>query len=124
MPQYAKYTFFEAATQHGYVEALMAPRTEKSRHIRQIIIDPSRGRVYQLYRVADPSKPVFEFVIPERYTNESNFMWREKTRKALEGEWKKFVKAREAKRLGIGEDTTGRSGSTLSSPIVSSTDAP
>lgn len=118
-PRYARYTFFEAATQHGYVQALMAPRMEKSRHNHQIIIDPTRGRVFQLFRVADPSTPVFEFVIPERLTTESNLMWRQKTAKALEGQWNKFKRPRE-----IGPGTQVSSGSTGSPITASSTDAP
>lgn len=84
---YAKYTFFEAATQHGYVLSLMAPRIHKSSHSYQIIIDPSRGRVFQVFRTQYPDVPYFEFVIPERMTTESTLMWRDKTKKALDVEW-------------------------------------
>lgn len=131
MAQYARYTFLEAATQHGYVSALMAPRTEKSRHIQQIIIDPSRGRVYQLFRVSNTEVPIFEFVIPERLTTESTLMWRAKTKKALEGAWKQYEREREAKKAGTGVPSTGTgkgtkdgSDSTDWSLFASSTAAP
>lgn len=118
-PRYARYTFFEAATQHGYVQALMAPRLEKSRYFSQIIIDPKRGRVWQTFKVANPEKVVFEFIIPERLTTESNLMWRQKTAKALEGQWNTFKRPKE---IGLG--TQGSSGSTSSPITASSTDAP
>lgn len=115
---YAKFTFFEAATQHGYVMSLMADRVQKSRDFHQIIIDPQRGRVFQLFKSRDPETPFFEYVIPERLTTESNFMWRAKVKGELDKAWERMKRARS------GGATTEASESQPLSPSASSTDAP
>ena len=121
----AKYTFMEAATQHGYLVALMAPRLSKSRDFYRIIIDQNRGRVFQLYKTSRPDVPVFEFVIPERDTSESTMMWRDKCKKMLDKAWKGYQKDRaEQREARYGAATSGPSPSPLSSHTASSTDAP
>ena len=121
----AKYTFMEAATQHGYLVALMAPRMSKSRDFYRIIIDSERGRVFQLYKTSRPDVPVFEFVIPERDTSESTLMWRDKCKKMLDKAWKGYQKGREEARIArFGGPTPEPSVSTPLSPTASSTDAP
>lgn len=117
---YAKYTFFEAATQHGYIVALMSGRLAKSREFYQIIIDPTRGRVFQVFKSTNPEVPFFEFVIPERETTESTKMWEAKAKKALDGEWGRYLKAKG--QFGVG--TTVPPSSEPSNPPVSSTGAP
>lgn len=121
----AKYTFMEAATQHGYLVALMAPRMSKSRDFYRIVIDQTRGRVFQLFKTSRPDTPVFEFVIPERDTRESTLMWRDKCKKMLDGEWKRYQRDRVAQREArFGELGSGPSPSPALSPTASSTDAP
>lgn len=120
----AKYTFFEAATQHGYIVALMAPRMSKSREFYRIVIDRERGRVFQLYKVSRPDAPVFEFIIPERDTTESTLMWREKAKRGLDKAWKEYQRTKvEQKEARSGAATPGPSSSTPSKIESSSTDA-
>jgi hypothetical protein len=121
----AKYTFMEAATQHGYLVALMAPRMSKSRDFYRIVIDQGRGRVFQLYKTTRPDVPAFEFVIPERDSSESTLMWRDKCKKMLDKAWKGHQKALEERREArFGAAISAPSPSELSSPSASSTDAP
>jgi hypothetical protein len=119
---YAKYTFFEAATQHGFIMACVGGRVARSREFCQIIIDPSRGRVFQAFKTARPDSPYLEFVIPERETTESTKMWERRAQKAVEDAWKKYERERVAARSI--RDTTAPSASPPSPSTVSSTDAP
>ena len=124
----ARYTFFEAAQQHGYVAALMGPRVAKDRERCQIIIDPKRGRVFQVFKTRDPEVVYFEFVIPERDTTESQFQWREKVKRGLDKVWKDHersvleTKARRA--ASYGPPTEAPLTSEPSKIESSSTDAP
>ena len=119
---YAKYTFFEAATQHGYIMACVGGRVAKSREFCQIIIDPSRGRVFQAFKTTRPDKPYIEFVIPERETTESTKMWEARARKAVEGAWKSYERAKAEARSGAA--TLGSPESTPSKTESLSTGAP
>jgi hypothetical protein len=118
----AKYSFFEYATQHGYIVAQMADRIARSREFVQIVLDPSRGRVYQAFKTGNPDKPFFEYVIPEREVAESTEMWRRKVSKGLGDAWKRNVREREEARYG--RRTTEQSASEPSKIESSSTDAP
>jgi hypothetical protein len=86
----AKYSFFEAATQQGFVVACMVPRMVRQREHFKIIVDPKRGRVFQLFREGDPDKAIFEFVIPDRQRAQSMKMWEAETRELLGTAWDKF----------------------------------
>ena len=122
---HARDTFFEAATQHGYVVALMGPRMFKSREHFNIILDPERGRVFRLFKSSSPDVPVFEFVIPDRDTTESTLMWRDKCKKALDKAWKEYEKDRaKAKEARSGEGSSPPSDSAPSKTESSSTDVP
>jgi hypothetical protein len=121
----AKYSFFEYATQHGFIVAQMADRIARSREFVQIVLDPSRGRVYQAFKTGNPDKPFFEYVIPEREVAESTEMWRRKVAKELGDAWKRNVRAIEEARLArSGQGTTAPSDSAPSKIESSSTDAP
>jgi hypothetical protein len=126
----AKYSFFEYATQHGYIVAQMADRIARSREFVQIVLDPSRGRVYQAFKTGNPDKPFFEYVIPERESTESTEMWRRKVSKGLGDAWKRNVREREEARASIrvtalsGLPIPDTSSSAPSKIESSSTDAP
>jgi hypothetical protein len=123
MTSYARYTFFEAATQQGYVVACMSKYMQRSRDVFDIINDPQRGRVFRLFRVGRPTEAFFEFVIPNRETTETTLMWNKRVAKAVEGAWNSHTKARQAGRSS-GPDTSVPPESSASSLGPSSTDAP
>jgi len=121
---YAKFTFFEAATQHGYVMALMGEKITKSREFHQIIVDPSRGRVFQLFKTSRPETPFFEYIIPERLTTESTFMWRARVKKGVDAAWKDIKTKPAPTAVASGKDGTGASASPPLSPGALSTGVP
>lgn len=113
----SKYTFFEAAAQHGQIVAMMAPRMQKSKDFYNIVIDKERGRVFRMFKTARPDEPYFEFIIPDREATESTRMWGEKARRALDKAWAQNEKERaqaKADRRASGPDTTGPSQSEYS----------
>lgn len=121
----ARYSLIEASQQHGYVVALMAPRLEKSRDGFKIVADPERGRVFQLFKQADPDTPAFEFVIPDRTTLESQQLWRDRCKMLLDKEWEKYRAKRKAMRTSAsGPAITAESPSPASNLTSSSTEPP
>lgn len=111
----AKYTMFEGAQQHGYIVACMGDRLAKSREYYQIIVDPARGRVFQVFRASNPGVAHFEFVIPERETTESRMMWQDRAKKGLDKAWKQNLE----RLAGIKAARLAASGPATSAPSES-----
>lgn len=121
---HAKYTFFEQATQHGYIASLLSGRVAKSREFCKIHVD-DRGRVYQVLKTASPDTPFFEFVIPEREVTESVKIWEIRVKKLLDKQWAQLEAERAARRVArSGTGTTASSELTPSKTESLSTDVP
>lgn len=96
----ARYTFFELATQNGFVVAQMAPRMRNGR-FGQISIDnqaPGTGRVFRMYREVAPEVVEFEFHIPDRATTESVGLWEGRAKRELDKAWKLYERERDERK--------------------------
>jgi hypothetical protein len=95
---FARYTFFEIATQKGYLMAVMHDLLP-SHWVRQVIEgDGGNEFLLSAFRNLHDTEPTWHLGISGRLVTESTQMWQERARREAIDAWEKFAKA-EAERV-------------------------
>ena len=97
---FARYTFFEVATQKGYLMSVLADLLP--RHWQREIVSPSDGTSFlcAAKRNLHDEEPTWMVSIGGRTNRESTQMWQERARREAIAEWEAFAKA-EADRVAV-----------------------
>jgi hypothetical protein len=95
---FARYTFFETATQKGFLMSVLADLLPE--HWKREVVSPSDGTEFILsgWRQAHEDDPTWHCAVTGRLVRESTPMWQERVRSEAIAEWERFALA-EADRI-------------------------